>query len=93
MSNLGYVSFIKEIELGWGDRPDGFVISLNRETGEEFVNKAEAFDRVKYPHEFSVASDFKICSISDKAKEEIEESEKKAIWIRPKDFNDYILDL
>lgn len=93
MSHVGYISFITEVELGWGDRPDGFVISLNKIAGESFVRKSDAFNRVKYPKEFSVAGDFKVCAITDKAKEEIENSKSESIWIRPKDFKEYVIDV
>lgn len=90
--HLGYFSLIREIEIGWGDRPDGCVLCLEKEKGVSFVETSDAFNHIKYPKEFSVAGDFKFCRLSEKAKEEIEKSTTGTIWIRPRDIDDYILE-
>lgn len=88
---FAYISVIREIELGWGDRPDGCIIGLEKEDVESFIRSSISFDREKFPREFSVAGDIRIVRITEKALNEIEKSNEVAIWIRPRDFDDYII--
>lgn len=91
--HFGYVAIVREIELGWGDRPDGAVVVLDKEIGENFVKTCDSFNRAVYPKEWSEAGDFKLCRISDKAKEDIEASEKGVMWVRPREIDDYVLEI
>lgn len=91
MAIVGYVAQIREIEPGWGDRPDGFIVAETKEDINVFINREECFKPRN--SEYSELVVIKFCEISELALKAIKESKNKLVWIHNKDFDNYILNV
>ena len=101
MSKIGYVAVITEVERGWGQRSDGFLVGRKREDIQAFIEKSRAFNRDS--EEYSVAGETFMCELTEKADEELikeclkenplDKSKKDSvIWINKQgDMNKYVL--
>lgn len=76
MSNKAYYTECTEYESGWGCRPDGYMITLDRD-----VLKAQcAITNATRGHEVTRTGDIHLCMITDEGKAEIEASKGQLIW-------------
>lgn len=89
MAIKGYIAEVTESEAGWGSRPDGHLICLDKEKGEAYATK----DRGKVwstedGSEFSFASEFKLCILTEKGKELVECTTSGCLWTN--NISDYV---
>ena len=76
MSNKAYYTECTEIESGWGCRPDGYIIALDRD-----VLKAQCdVTNATRGHEVTRTGDIHLCMITDEGKAKIEASATGFIW-------------
>lgn len=84
---------IREIEPGYGDRPDGFILAQTVEDLTNYISKSDIF-KWSNERDYSVVnSDKRVCMISEEDVEKIKNSEDKILWILNKDYKNTVLAL
>lgn len=67
--NVAYYAHVIEYESGWGSRPDGHLVALDKES---FNTKAKEINSQRGEEYSRVGSDPKLCLITDEMKEKLE---------------------
>jgi len=89
MAIVGYAGIIREIEPGWGDRPDGFVLAKSKEDIQKFVRENNCFKAKN--SDYCVLDNIVFCELSELAEEDIEASDNNVVWIPHQRQKEYIL--
>lgn len=88
MSTVGYVAHVIEFERGWGTRPDGYIVCLNKELGKRHATKSNG--HVCGDAEcFSTAGEFKLCVINESVVSELQAV--GAVWTD--DVKSYVIEM
>ena len=89
---VGYVAEVTEYESGWGQRPDGYIVCLDKNKGIEFATRENGkVWSMEDGSEFSVAGDFKLCILTGTGYEElIEREEHQRLWIQNSEYNKFV---
>ena len=92
---VGYVASVTEYESGWGQRPDGYIICLDKNKGIEFATRENGkVWSMDDGSEFSVANDFKLCVLTETGYDElIEREDHQRLWIQNSEFNKFIKEI
>lgn len=91
MAIVAYVVPVREIELGWGDRPDGYLLGIEKDNIQDFVNKSEAFKKDSKEYSEVVGSP-RLCQITEETSKRLSESETGAIWLmNNKAYNESVI--
>lgn len=61
MSYIAYYSVATEYESGWGCRPDGYLVCLNKDYLQEKINKVNSYQG----QEFTRCEEPKLCLINE----------------------------
>lgn len=88
MSNKAYYTHCTEYESGWGCRPDGYIIALDRAVLEAKCASVNA----TRGHEYSRTGDIHLCMISDEGKAKIEADPAVGIIWTGNNKKEYILE-
>ncbi len=93
MKRVAYVVEVREIELGWGDRPDGFILGVEKKDIDDFVASSRAFK--KENSEYSeLIGPIRMCEITEETEKDLINSEDNVLWLRNKtEFNKSILNI
>ena len=78
---------VDEIEIGWGNRPDGIFLFSEQSQLDEFKQKLEN-GRKEHPQEFSTVGNVRSAKVSDAIAQEVEESGGSK-WILQHRYRDY----
>lgn len=94
MTNLvGYIAEVTEFESGWGTRPDGYILCLDKQKGIEFSEKDKGCVWcTDNSSDFGIASDFKLTLLTEFGYNKMLEKENNVIWICNGDLLDFIKD-
>lgn len=93
MKRVAYVVEVREIELGWGDRPDGFILGVEKVDIDKFVASSRAFRKENREYSELVGS-VKMCEITEDTEQALIKSKENVLWlINKKEFNESILSL
>lgn len=88
---IGYVAEVTEYEAGWGLRPDGYIVCLEKQAGLDFATRENGKVWCSDDgSEFSIASDFNLCVLTEQGYDNLIASEFKRQWIGRSEFNKYI---
>lgn len=86
----GYIVSVTEYESGWGCRPDGYLICMNKDKGLAFSKKSNGHICGDYTEFSTVDGSFELCIINEKAKQMIEESKHGVIWVNK--YTDFVIE-
>ena len=89
---IGYVAAVTEYESGWGQRPDGHIVCLDKNKGIEFATRenGKVWSMDDGP-EFSIAGDFKLCVLTETGYDElIEREDHQRLWIQNSEYNKFV---
>lgn len=76
-----YYARVIEYELGWGSRPDGFIITLDKTSGDAFASEIESTGN--YQSFVRKDTNWKTGLLDEGCyfHEDMKESEHKSLWI------------
>lgn len=77
MTNVAYYVDVTEYEFGWGCRPDGYIVCLNR---EHLQKKCQDVNSHK-GEEFSRTGDIKLCIVTEQMYDKLVKNENGYGWI------------
>lgn len=79
---IGYVAAVTEYESGWGQRPAGYILCLDKQKGLEFATRENGkVWSMEDGSEFSIAGDFKLCVLTERGFEYLEQYDNQLAWI------------
>lgn len=89
---IGYVAAVTEYESGWGQRPDGYILCLDKQKGLEFATRENGkVWSMEDGSEFSIAGDFKLCILTEIGYDElIEREDHQRLWIQNSEYNKFV---
>lgn len=89
---VGYVASVTEYESGWGQRPDGYIVCLDKNNGIEFATKENGkVWSMDDGSEFSIAGDFKLCILTEIGYDKlIEREDHQRLWIQNSEYNKFV---
>lgn len=91
MAIVGYFAEVTEYEFQWGNRPDGFIIAIEKDDISRFVNTEECFKH-NPRGDYCAVDTPKFCRLSEKAKEMIEKSNKNVVWVDRPQLKELVLE-
>lgn len=92
MKRVAYAVSVREIELGWGDRPDGFILAFEKIDIDNFVRTSRAFRKENAEYS-ELTSTPRLYEITEETENLIKKSKEKVLWLRNnKEFNESVID-
>ena len=81
--------------VGGGQRPDGYILCLDKQKGLEFATRENGkVWSMDDGSEFSIAGDFKLCVLTETGYDElIEREDHQRLWIQNSEFNKFIKEI
>lgn len=91
---IGYIAEVTEFESGWGCRPDGFIICLDKEKGKEFATRENGHVWcMDDGSEFSSAGEFKMVALTDDGYDDLISRSSGLAWQPNSDFKKYVKEM
>ena len=93
---VGYLAEVTEFERGWGCRPDGYVVCLDKAVGIAYSKKSNGHIwSMDDGSEFSDAGDFKLVILTESGHDKLaafnkSEQYPNLAWIGRNDLKEYI---
>lgn len=88
---IGYIASVTEYESGWGQRPDGYIVCLDKQSGINFATRENGKVWCSGDgSEFSIANDFKICILTEMGYDRLVELEHQRLWIQNSEYNKFV---
>ena len=89
---MGYIASVTEYESGWGQRPDGYILCLDKQKGLEFATRENGkVWSMDDGSEFSIAGNFKLCILTEIGYDElVEREDHQRLWIQNSEYNKFV---
>ncbi|QAY01381.1 hypothetical protein ZPAH1_orf00367 [Aeromonas phage ZPAH1] len=91
---IGYVADVTEYERGWGCRPDGFIVCLEKQKGIEMATRDQGHVwSTENGSEFSSAGDFKMVALTEEGYMDLKDREHGRAWQPNNMLKKYVKDM